>query len=234
MNIFHYRPQGGYLHRLHPLIKMLLLILLSTLNVQGSTLFSALSLLFALVLTGTTRVPLMSYTREMRYFTLIILIVALSRYLTSHSVESAIRTLCMFTGMILFSILLMDSTPVDEAGKAVSLLFFPFGGKVMREVASVTELTLMMIPLFLDTAQTSLQARKARGEQFIRHPVRSLSSFTECLLARMFLDIERLEEALVSRHYAPENQIAVQSVSIPQVLILLIVSGTAFLVYFLV
>jgi len=234
MNIFHYRPYGGYLHRVHPLIKILLLILLSTLNVQGSTLFSVLSLLFALVLTGTTRVPLMSYTREMRYFTLIILIVAVSRFLTSDSAETALRTICMFTGMILFSILLMDSTPVDDAGRAVSLLFFPFGRKVMREVASITELTLMMIPLFLDTAQTSLQARKARGERFIRHPARTLSSFTECLLARMFLDIERLEEALVSRHYAPDNQIAGQPVTIPQVLILLIVSGTAFFVYFLV
>ncbi|MBN2859063.1 MAG: hypothetical protein JXK93_02225 [Sphaerochaetaceae bacterium] len=233
MNIFHYRPQGGFLHRVHPLIKILLLILLSTLNVQGSTLFSALSLLFALSLTATTRVPLVHYTKEMRYFSLIILIVALSRYFTTESIEGAFKTLCMFTSMILFSILLMDSTPVDEAGRAVSLLFVPFGKKVVREVAAITELTLMMIPLFLDTAQTILSARKARGEQFTRHPIRSLASFTDSLLNRMFLDIERLEDALVSRQYSPENQVAVQPILLSQVLILFIVACTALWVYFL-
>ena len=233
MNIFHYRPQGGFLHRMHPLSKILILIVLSTLNVQGSTLFSVLSLLFALTLTVTTHVPLVHYTKEMRYFSLIILIVALSRYLTSGSMEGALKTLCMFTSMILFSILLMDSTPVDETGRAVSLLFYPFGKKVVREVASITELTLMMIPLFLDTAQTILSARKARGERFTRHPIRSLASFTDSLLSRMFLDIERLEDALVSRQYAPENQAAIQPVSLYQVLLLFIVACASFWVYFL-
>ncbi len=231
MNIFHYRPEGSYLHSLHPLTKILILILLSTLSVSGSILFCFFTLIAAVTLAFTSRLPLLRYTKELSYFSILIAIVALSRYLTSSSSEMAARTVFMFLSMILFSIILMDSTPVDDTGKAVALLFTPFGKVTKSKVAATIELTLVMIPLFLDTAHTMMQARKARGERFWKRPVHSTASFVEGLLTQVFRDLERLEAALISRHYTVEKRNTLPLITLSQVFLILTVSSAAIALY---
>ncbi len=234
MNIFHYRPSGSYLHRIHPLTKLTLMILLSTLSVTGSVVFAASTFLFSLILALTTRLPVTRYGKEFGYFTLIIILVALARYLSSGSVLIVARTILMFTSMILLSIILMDTTGVDEVGNAVAFLFTPLGKKRRYHAAAVIELTLMMIPLFLDAGETMFQARIARGERFSRHPVRSVTSFAQSLLTRVFRDLERLEGALNGRMYQVEQRGRIARTSSRDVLIMLSVAFPAVLIYSLV
>ena len=206
MNIFHFRPAQSLLHSLHPLTKIFLTLLLSSLALDSSLLFSVL---LAVVLNMTLiliRVPVRHYGKEGKFFFIIIPVIGIFTYIHSKDIRETVQIVTAFFSMIELSILLLDTTAFDDLSMAIGSVLSVFSKNKGYRIASTIELTLAMIPLLFDITQSVSLARRARGEKMYRHPVRSVSQYVTGVLTLVFIRVEQLELALKARQFDPDRK----------------------------
>ncbi|NLZ77786.1 MAG: hypothetical protein GX911_07455 [Spirochaetales bacterium] len=196
--IFSYRHQDRLLNRTHPFVKVFALLCGCILLIDASVLLVSTIALFLLLLTGIQRLPLRSYARQLRFFILLFALIALSEYLRSGSVRSALIVLSRYALMILYALLITDSTSGDEVASSLPLI----NGSVL---AGGIELTLAIVPMIFQISEEIRAARKARlGTWSIRGTFEYLSTLFELLLVRIeerALALEgRLFDAKRKRH----------------------------------
>ncbi len=206
MNIFHFRPAQSVLHSLHPLTKILLTLLLSSLALDSSLLFSVLLAVVLNVTLILIRVPLKHYGKEGKFFFLIIPVIGIFTYSHSKDLIETAQIVTAFFSMIELSILLLDTTAFDDLSMAIGSVLSLFSKKKGYRIASTIELTLAMIPLLFDITQSVSLARRARGEKMYRHPVRSVSQYVTGVLTLVFIRVEQLELALKARQFDPDKE----------------------------
>ncbi len=199
--IFSYRHQDRLLNRTHPFIKVLALLCGCILLFNASVFLVSIIALFLVVLTGIQRLPLRSYARQLRFFILLFLLIALGEYLRSHSVSSALIVLARYALMILYALLITDSTSSDEIASSIPL--------VNKSVlASGIELTLAIVPTIFQVSEEIRIAQWARLRRWsINGTFGYLSTLFELLLIRLeerALALEgRLFDAKRKRHAPP-------------------------------
>jgi energy-coupling factor transporter transmembrane protein EcfT len=200
LNLFHYRPGGGPIHRLDGRVKLLLLILtvLSIYTTEGLGL-----LIITLLLTSAALIVplhLRHYHRETLVFGILALIIFVSAPDRSAGAVSAWRFLLVALSGMLFT----AATSPDELHGAVFLLLRPLPRIAHGRIASHLALSLLFIPLLLDTAQEILLARRARLVGLSINPLRRISSLAFPLVDGLFTRVEETAMALEARSYDEE------------------------------
>ncbi|OQA42616.1 MAG: Cobalt transport protein [Spirochaetes bacterium ADurb.Bin315] len=180
---------------------MLALLCGCILLIDASVLLVSTIALFLLLLTGIQRLPLRSYARQLRFFILLFTLIALSECLRSRSVRLALIVLVRYALMILYALLITDSTSSDEIASSIPL--------VNKSVlAGGIELTLAIVPTIFQVSEEIRIAQRARLRRWsIKGTFEYLSTLFELLLIRLeerALALEgRLFDAKRKRHAPP-------------------------------
>ena len=199
--IFHYRDDDNFLSRMNPNAKLVALL---SFSVVISSMDSVLVIPFALiplVLAFAVRLPFREYLAGSLFFIIIALIMIITGYLSEGDVIKALCPAAAFLSMVLFSMLLTDSTMPDELARSAGSALSHVIGRSAYVLSAVIEITLSMIPLIIDSTVGMYEARKARGDSFLSHPIRSLCQFTTGILADLLDKAEVYIDALYSRGY---------------------------------
>ena len=206
MNIFHYRDIDTSIHHISPITKILITLLISSLILKSSIFFTSLICISLFVLLIIIKVPLKNYAKEGIYFFFLILIISVSHYLSSKNIISTIQITLAFCSMIIMSVILLDTTAFNDIASTIGYFLSLFSSKLGYRIATTIELTLHMIPLFFDAASDLRLARKARGQRINRYIISHVVEYVSALFSITFIKVERLELALKSRMFNPDNK----------------------------
>lgn len=201
--IFHTRARDSFLNSCSPLSKLLLLltwcIIVTVAPWQLVYALSAILLVFAIA----QRLPLDSWLSQGLLFAILAIFILVTERLATGSLILAAASALSFLSSILASLIFIDSTSPDELATSLSWLLAPILGKKAYLLSSAIQLTLSMIPMIFDTAQTIREARKARGARFLAHPVRSVTGYATQLVMSLLDNVSAWSDALSARSYTP-------------------------------
>ncbi len=231
MNIFHYRDIDTSIHRLSPITKILITLLISSLILKSSIFFTSLICISLFILLLIVKVPLKNYAKEGIYFFFLLLIISVSHYLSTENIVSTIQITLAFCSMIMMSVILLDTTAFNDIASTIGYFLSLFSPKLGYRIATTIELTLHMIPLFFDAASDLRLARKARGQRINRHIISQVVEYVSALFSITFIKVERLELALKARMFNPDNKREYMKIRRKDLLILLIASVSIIILY---
>lgn len=218
--IFHYIPGNSFLHRLDVRIKLVIVILFTAAIL--STSFTGL-LIFSLLYGMTLRLicfPVKKLFKEIRYFTLLILIVILVR---SISIKGKLLWSCLFFSIyekglisgllfgwqliliILQNIILTAVTSVSDINKALEWFLKPIPFIPETVVATMISLTVVLVPLIFDEAQEIMDAHKSRNCQVRKGIIKRITVFSYSLFLKTFLRAGEIAMAMEARCFS-ENR----------------------------
>lgn len=204
--IFHYRERNNLLVKTHPLIKLIALILICIPLVSAS-LYSSIFLIGIILFTMVLiKLPLNKYLRELSFFIILSIIIGISNYLSTNSVELTTIAVLKFATAVLASLILADTTDPSDLARAIgsALNHIPFVNGWI--IASQIELTLSCIPLIFDTTQSIKEARTARLENSLKHPIKSFFNLVFLMMDTLIYKIDEMAYALDSRDFDPKKE----------------------------
>lgn len=177
--IFSFRHQNRFLNKTHPFVKVLALLSGCMVLLQGSFYLVAIIGVFLIIVAVGQRLPLASYARQLRFFVILFLLIATGEYLQSRSMSLALIALLRYALMILFALLVTDSTSSDEIASSI-----PFINKTF--LASGIELTLAIVPMIFLVSEEVQIAQRARLKKWtFKSTFEYLSTIFELLLLRL-------------------------------------------------
>ncbi len=204
--IFHTRSHDNALRKMNGGIKLIALLLLSVFLTTGNTAFVLLLSLLLLMTAVVIKLPLSSYFKDGFFFVIIALFIYISEYSATGTHIQATLAAIKFLSVLLASLLLMDTTTPDEIARGVGTMLHPILGKYAYHLASLVELTIAMIPRIFSVSSTIIEARKARGEHFLKHPFKSLIGISTSILSALLESISAYADALESRFYNSQQK----------------------------
>jgi len=197
--IFHYRESNNFLSRVHPMIKLLALILICIPLVNASLLAILIILGFLIISSLIIKMPLESYLKELTFLIILAVVIGISSFISSKSIIITSIAVLKFVTAVYASLLLADSTdPGDLSrtlGKTLNHIPFLDGWAI----ASQIELTLSILPLIFDTTNAIREARLSRGEKALRHPLKAMSGLIYSLMDNLLTSVDEMAYALDSR-----------------------------------
>ncbi len=201
--IFHFRDSNTFLNHTNPFIKLLALLLLCSTLVKTSILGTLLILISVILIMIITKLPIVKYGKELIFFIVISSFIGLTSHISGNTITSTINSILKFDTAILMSFLLADSSDPSDIARSLAkvLNHIPFinGWKL----ASQIELTLMCIPMIFDVSQSISEARTARLENTLKHPIRFIINYSVNLMDNLLYKIDEIAFALDSRGYNP-------------------------------
>lgn len=199
--IFHYRASNNFLSKTHPMIKLLSLILICIPLVNASMTGILLILGFLIISSIIIKLPITSYFKELTFLIIISIIIGVSNFLSYKDLILTSIAVLKFIAAVYASLLLADSTDPSDLSRALgkALNHIPFING--WEVASQIELTLSILPLIFDTTASIKEARQARGEIALRHPLRAMIGLVYNLMDNLLNSIDEMAYALDGRGF---------------------------------
>ena len=208
--IFHYREADTFLHRVNPFMKLLSLLLLCTTLVKTPLIGTLIILSVTVVIMIIIKLPINKYGSELIFFIVISSFIAITSIFANLGLKEIINSVLKFDTAILMSFLLADSSDISDIARSIAkvLNHIPFinGWKI----ASQIELTLMCIPLIFDVSESISEARMARLESKLKHPLKFIINYSISLLDTLISKIDEIAFALDSRGY--DNSIERQTI----------------------
>lgn len=202
VTLFGYSPAPGFLHRRHPLFKLLSLVVLSAAVFQ-SGLFSAaaalpvLLLLFPLCRVGWDRLrPALGFLG----FTAVLLVASL--FLSGdirQNLAFRLLDLLRLADALFLGILFTSVTPPSGIRNALSLLFRPLPRRLADSAVLLVTFVFMLLPLTFAVLEQTRLAQELRSAGRIRHPVRRLRLLAVPFMAQLFLKTDRMGDAAALR-----------------------------------
>lgn len=201
--LFRYRDTGGPLNRTNALIKLLLMVAYcSAVSIAsgreiGLPVYCALALIIAVWI--ARRIPFENLLHGGLFFLFLVLATGIGAYFSRASVSEsggasyALMRACAYLDIVLASMVFTDCTGPTELARALG------NGRA----GLVTGLALSMIPMVADCITLTLEARRARGERLLKHPVKSLIGLVTGVLSNLFEKVQTYADALISR--CPEH-----------------------------
>lgn len=182
--IFHYRERDSIFTALNPLFKLLVLVLFCVAASFDDPVSVYGSLLLAVVLWLCARIPLSMLYRNGLFFLFLAVVICLT---------NSIRKGSAFLAVVMASMIFMDCTAPTDLAYALG------NGKL----GAVVGLTLAMIPGISDSMARTIEARKARGERLLSHPVHALGGICTGVISNLLDMADSYSDALISRHFPP-------------------------------
>ena len=180
--IFHYRERESIFTALNPLFKLLVLLLFCVAASFDDPVSVSGCLLLAVVLWLCAGIPFSMLYRNGLFFLFLAVVIAFT---------SSLQKGAAFLSIVMASLIFMDCTAPTDLAYALG------NGKF----GAVVGITLAMIPGIVDCIATTMQARKARGERLLSHPVKALSGICIGVISKLFDLADNYSDALVSRGF---------------------------------
>ena len=199
--IFHYRDGDNPLVRLNPFSKLIALVSYTVIISSADEAVVFILSLIPLAVAFMIKLPWKEYIKESLFFIALAVMMALFRFAADHDALEALAPAAAFLSTVLFSMILTDTTMPDELSRSLGSALSHVIGKYAYSLSTVIEITLSMIPLIIDSALSMAEARRARGESFISHPLRSLCQLSVSILSDLLDKAEVYIDALYSRGY---------------------------------
>lgn len=205
INLFHYSPGTSPLHRLAPQLRVLVLIVYIAAVLARpfvSLMIFPVVLLMASISAG---LKWKDYRRELRLFGVLGTIIFLSGAMGFFHQGPAAALLHggvpagAFLMVVWLGILFTALTDPDELYSVIRWLLGPIPGIPAGRIAARTGMTLVLIPLLLDTVHEIREARKARGIELRRNPMLWMGSLVNPLMENLLLHMEEFSMALEAR-----------------------------------
>ena len=220
LTCFSYTSGNSLLHRIDARFKIVTIILLSLviLNVE----FGGLGFLTA-VLLGVmfhARLPLASGLKEMRYFSILLILIFAARVLStggppvfsfkfvtisSSGLTDATRVCWRLALIVILGFGFVSTTPPSAIKAAVQWLLRPVPFLPEKKIAVMMGLILRFMPVILNQARETAEAQKARGVENRKNPVYRLTKLGFPLLRRTFERADDLVVAMEARCFT-ENR----------------------------
>ncbi len=201
--IFLTRDKEAFANHCHALGKLILLVTYCVLLQGARPGLVPVLVLPPLAFAIWRRIPVRSYLSQGALFIIIAILMAVAVYEETGDTQAALYEALRFTALVLASLLLLDCTHADDLASALSQLLYPIFRRYSFLAGSIVQLTLSMLPLVMETAQGVREARLARGERMLRHPIRSTSALAASILMTLLDRIEHWADALSARLYDP-------------------------------
>lgn len=216
LNAFSYRPGASVLHGLDVRFKLAFLVIvsLSILKAMFPALLLLTIMLFALA--ADVRLPIKSTTKELRYFLVLLLLVFIARVLTTAGdspapyatlpvmragVRSGVLICWRLVIIVTAGLLFVSTTRPLEIKAAVEWYLRPFFGFRGKRIATMMSLVMRFMPLILDQARETADARRARGVENRKNPLYRLKTYALPLIRRTFESADALAIAMEARCY---------------------------------
>jgi biotin transport system permease protein len=221
INVFHFRAGNTLLHRLDPRSKFFIMIFLSVSIINAGLLFLAslsalLLILLAATLIKTAGISLATFFREMRFFTVLFLVIIIVRGLNTTGNQEDIL-LYIFSGKGLVSGLVYSwrlalvfilgqlfalTTSHSSLQEGIYLLLKPVAFLPAGRIATMISLTIGFIPLVFDQYREIKVAWQARLGNMGRNPITRINSLTLPLLETILGRADEIAYAMESRCYS--------------------------------
>jgi energy-coupling factor transporter transmembrane protein EcfT len=217
---FSYRAGNSLMHSLDVRFKFAALVAFSLATLQAElTTLSVASLLLVIVF-WNTRLPLKSVLREIRFFSLLLLLVIAARALTTpdialiqiKSVIISRQGICdgaLIAWRLLLIVFLalpfIASTRPSEIKAAVEWFLAPFPFLPRKRIATMLSLVIRFVPVIFDQARETADAQRARGVENRKNPVYRAVKFTIPMIRNVFATADELAVAMEARCYS-ENR----------------------------
>lgn len=233
VNLFHYHDRNTFLHRTNPITKIIVMLILSTALV-GATWLQTSAMLISLGIVSTAiRLPIGRYRRELRFFLIMAIIIALARWSSASQGDQIAQAVIRFATIVLMGLLFADTSAPDDIARSVGSLLEHIPGVHGYRIGATLELTVSTIPLLFDASLQVSQARRARGDTYWHNPVGRIVSFGSTVFSLLLERAEDLEAALSARLYDPDakrGSLGYRTVDAMAIGISLVVIGLLFLV----
>lgn len=225
ITFFHYIHKDTVLHRMDGRLKLLCMLLLSLSASFASEWWHYLTALcFIFLALFIAKLPVISLLKDMKFFAFIIIIVFIVNAfsiqgdpipnfpITSVSIQGVIEGL-RFAGRL--TIIIMACTVMTGT---TSLLTFknviewylrpvPFIPEV--QVATMINLTFVLIPVIFDNYSEMMSAQKSRCIQLRKNPIKRVNFIVFPLLSRTLRRADEIVYAMESRCYSEERTRAI-------------------------
>lgn len=220
LTAFSFQPGTSLLHKLDVRFKLLFLILISLVSLGGG--FTGLGVLTGLVagLSIHSRLPLKSGFKEFRFFLIFLVLILVTRMLTTPGTalieikSIAITRPGLISGVLicwrlviiaLLGFLFVFTTPSSEIKAAVEWFLKPAAFIPGKRIATMMGLIARFIPVILNQAKETAEAQRARCVEYRKNPLYRLVRLGVPLIRRTFEQADRLIVALEARCYS-ENR----------------------------
>ncbi|NQT58590.1 MAG: energy-coupling factor transporter transmembrane protein EcfT [Bacteroidetes bacterium] len=202
--IFHYQARNSIIHRIDPRIKIIIIFTIS------AAMFAVNPLQFAVlcgyVLSGCliARLPFTKYRKELRFFLLLLILIVLSRWISSKSLISSLYYGARFILIVAAGLLLTDTTAPEDLTLALYWFLRPFKFLNPKRTAVRFNLTVSFIPIIFDSVLEIKEARKSRLDNTWRNPIKRIISFSSQIFDLILQKAEEISYALEARLFDEE------------------------------
>lgn len=225
--IFTLSDKDTFLRRSNAGIKLLALlcfsILLSTASLKMLILIASLLLLVVF----THHIQLLKQLLSNWFLLFLALFIFISDYFAYNDLLVSSISAFKFLALITLSIVFTSQTSPDETSRSLGSFLSKLIGKFGYKIASCVELTLALLPIIFNTATTLLEARRSRGENFLRHPIKAISSYSIALINTLLEKVSSYADALQARCYDPYTKRGHKKLCFNDFLLILVIIGVA-------
>jgi len=217
---FGYIAGHSVLHRLDARFKIIAVILLSLVSLNGY--FGELAVL-TVILLGVilyARLPLGSGLKELRYFLILLFLIFVARALSPREPSVLLLNyihvsrqglydgllVCWRLGFIVaLGFALMSTTPPSAVKTAIQWFLKPVPFIPEKKVALMMGLILRFMPVIINQAKETVEAQKSRAVENRKNPVYRLTKLGFPLIRRTFERADDLVAAMEARAFS-ENR----------------------------
>lgn len=214
---FHFQPGKSGLHQFDPRLKTLSLLIVSpSIMIGRPTGLMVFSLLF-MVAASRTGLNWRLIGHELRYFSLLLLAIFLSRtvftpgkviigmgpiHVTNSGVFSGLLICWRLFLVAVAGLMFAATTRPKEIRAAMEWLLAPVPGIPEKRLGAMIGLIVRFIPLILDQARETMAVQKARCVECRKNPYYRLTRFSMPVLWKTIELADRLTLAMTARCYS--------------------------------
>lgn len=184
-------------------MKFIALLIFSLLLVSSPLERSIPLLCLYLIGAISIKLPLKQYHRELRFFLVLGMLIAITEWLSTQSIIATIAAPLAFLTIILGGIIFADSTAPDDISRSLGRVLDCIPGVKGYKAAYHIELTLSIIPMIFDAAFEIREAQSARSGRSFRRPIRTIVVYTSGVFQLLLDRMDELEAALTARLFNP-------------------------------
>ncbi len=225
ISFFHYIHRDSVLHRMDGRLKLICLLLVSLSASFASEWHNYLGALFITVIALIlTKLPVNALLKEMKFFAAIIILVFIANavsvpgdpipnsLLTNISVQG-ITAGGRFAGRLIIiliaCIVMTGTTPLLTLKNVIEWYLRPVPFIPEVQVATMINLTFVLLPVILDNYSEMMSAQRSRCIQLNRNPIRRVAYIVFPLLSRTIRRADEIVYAMEARCYCVERTRAV-------------------------
>lgn len=213
LNIFIYKKGNSIIHKLHPTLKVILMVLSSYVITTGNNFI--LLYYISIIIFGffISKLPLKLLLKDLKYLLFLGVIISLSE---SSIISGLIYTVRIGEMILLGTIFTGTTRPEDIAPGLFKIIR-------SRRIAQNIALTIGLIPTFLISWKEIESSLNSRGLYIRKNPLRILNGIVLPLLIETFKKADSISMAMESRCYTGwvEEEIRDTRINIPIIILII-------------